>query len=539
MITKRDLLRGGAMLPIGLAASSAGATAIGANWTALERGYRRPEWFRDAKLGLWAHWGAQCVPEQGDWYARRMYLQGDSAYEHHLKTYGHPSKVGFMQMYHRWTAAKWEPEALVARFKQAGARYFVSMANHHDNFDHYDSRYHSWNSLRVGPKRDIVGTWEKAARAAGMRFGVSNHSAHAWHFYQPAYSYDAEGPMAGVRYDAFTLRKAAGKGQWWEGLDPQELYTGPSIVAPDGIATTKAMLDWQGRNTGHWPEDIPWQNPGFAKRWLLRQNDLVDKYRPDLVYFDDTRLPFNQLGLDAVAHYYNKALDWHGSTDVVVNAKLLFPWQKTFLTEDVERGFSETLRPEPWQTCTCIGAWHYDRSIYENKAYKTPEDIVQRLCDIVSKNGNLLLSIPQRGDGTIDSEEEKFLDGLTAWMAVNGGAIHGTRPWRIFGEGPTRRSEGVQNEGSAKPFTAQDIRFTVDRKAGVLNAFVLDWPEETVRIASLGKDALPGATIVRVELIGGGALAFRHESGALSVEVPKRGPTRFVPAIRIIGTGLI
>ena len=444
-----------------------------------------------------------------------------------------------MQMYDRWTAAKWDPAALVARFKQAGARYVVSMANHHDNFDHYDSSYQRWNSLRVGPRRDIVGTWERATRAAGLRFGVSNHSAHAWHFYQPAYSYDAEGPMAGKRYDAFGLRKADGKSRWWDGLDPQELYTGPSIVAPDGIATTRAMLAWQSRNSGHWPEDVPWQNPGVARRWLLRQNDLVDKYRPDLVYFDDTRLPFGQIGLDAVAHYYNQAVDRDGSTDVVVTAKLLFPFQKSFLTDDVERGFSETLRPEPWQTCTCIGDWHYDRSIYENKSYKTAKDIVQRLCDIVSKNGNLLLSIPQRGDGTIDAEEEKFLDGLAAWMAVNGSAIHGTRPWRIFGEGPTRRRAGVQNEGSAKPFTADDIRFTVDPRTGALNVFVLDWPQKAVPIVALGRAALPDATIERVDLIGGGPLPFRRDDAALKVDLPRTGPTAFVPAIRIMGTGLI
>ena len=204
-------------------------------WESLVQNYRVPEWFRDAKFGIWAHWSAQCVPEQGDWYARRMYQQGDSAYDYHVKTYGHPSKFGFMEIDNLWKAERWEPEKLMALYKRAGAKYFFALANHHDNFDAYDSKYHAWNSVNVGPKKDIVGTWAKVARANGLRFGVSNHSAHAWHWFQAAYGYDAEGPQAGVRYDAAQLTKADGKGKWWEGLDPQELYTGRNMVMPDGI----------------------------------------------------------------------------------------------------------------------------------------------------------------------------------------------------------------------------------------------------------------------------------------------------------------
>ena len=210
------------------------------SWDLLAGGYKTPDWFRDAKLGIWSHWGPQCVPEFGDWYGRQMYQQGNYVYEHHLKTYGHPADFGFMEFIPRWKADRWDPDALMKRYVAAGAKYFMSMANHHDNLDMFDSRHHAWNTTRVGPRRDIVGTWEKVARAHGLRFGVSNHGAHAWHWWQTAYGYDAEGPRKGQRYDAFRLTRADGRGKWWEGLDPQALYTGRNMVIPDGIDSIAA-----------------------------------------------------------------------------------------------------------------------------------------------------------------------------------------------------------------------------------------------------------------------------------------------------------
>ncbi|PWT91890.1 MAG: alpha-L-fucosidase, partial [Blastocatellia bacterium] len=326
-------------------------------WESLAQNYRVPEWFRDAKFGIWAHWSAQCVPEQGDWYARRMYLQGDSAYDYHIKTYGHPSKFGFMEIDNLWKAERWEPEKLMALYKRAGAKYFFALANHHDNFDTYDSKYHPWNSVNVGPKRDIVGTWAKVARANGLRFGVSNHSAHSWHWFQVAYGYDAEGPNAGVRYDAARLTKADGKGKWWEGLDPQELYTGRNMVAPDGFTSIKLLNDWHNKNDLVWNENPPPMNPAFAEKWFLRCQDLVDKYHPDVLYFDNTELPLGQVGLDIVAHYYNaNLLRTKGSLDAVVNAKYVKPEHTTALVEDIERGVATGIRPHPWQTDTCIGS---------------------------------------------------------------------------------------------------------------------------------------------------------------------------------------
>lgn len=530
--SRRDLIAAGAAL----AASPALAAPRGpfqASWDSLAAGYKVPDWFRDAKLGIWAHWGPQCVPEFGDWYGRQMYIQGNPVYEHHLKTYGHPADFGFMQFIPRWKAQNWDPEGLMKTYVAAGAKYFMAMANHHDNLDLFDSRHHAWNTTRVGPRRDIVGTWAKAARAHGLKFAVSNHSAHASHWWQTAYGYDAEGSRRGQRYDAFTLAKAGGRGQWWQGLDPQDLYTGRNMVIPDGIDSIQAANAWHDQRDGEWIETPPPHNPAFVRHWLLRQNDLADRYAPDMVYFDNYTLPLGQAGLEATAHFYNSAVRRLGRTDVVVTGKKLSPLQRRGIVEDVERGFSDRLRDEPWQTDTCIGDWHYSRPLYERDGYKSGRDVIQRLLDVVSKNGCLMLSIPLRGDGSIDDKEERVLADMAGWIAVNGEAIYATRPWRVFGEGPTKLVEGMMNEGRAKPFEASDIRFTT--KAGALYALPMAWPDGPLKIESLAN--APGE-VRRVTLLGGSdPLPVRREAGALVVDLPARRPT-FTPALKIEGPGL-
>ncbi|MES2135772.1 MAG: alpha-L-fucosidase [Pseudomonadota bacterium] len=542
MISRRQLLAGAGAASLAPGLRAAGP--IAPTWASLAASYQVPDWFRDAKFGIWAHWGPQCQPEWGDWYARLMYLQGrqpwmqgETAYEHHLKHYGHPSRTGFLDIIGQWKAQNWRPEELVSRYAKAGARYFFAMACHHDNFDNFASRHHAWNSTRVGPKRDIIGGWEPAVRAAGLKFGISNHSSHAWHWYQPAYGYDPEGPMRGQRYDAYWLRQKHGRGKFWDGLDPQELYTGPYYVAPDGIRSAEAMTAWHDQRDGQWIEAPPPFNPGFVRKWLLRQNQIVDDYRPDLVYFDDTGLPLGQAGLDAVAHYYERALSWRGDMDVVVFGKKLEGIQRRAIVEDVERGLLDEIRPDPWQTDTCIGNWHYSRRIYEENGYKPAKLVVQMLADIVSKNGNLLLNIPVRGDGTIDEKEEAIVDQIAAWTARNGEAIFATRPWRRYGEGPTKPPPpGNFSEDKLKPFTAEDVRFTT--KGNTLYAIFLDWPQRESAIASLGANALPDAVIERVDLLGGPRLNFRRDSDALRLSLPRPDNGAFVPAVRLRGRGV-
>ncbi len=542
-LTRRSFLQATAALSCltlhGIAASA--AARFQPSWASLVDDYRVPEWFRDAKFGIWAHWSAQCVPEAGDWYARNMYIQGHWQYEHHLRMYGHPRQFGFMEIQNLWKAENWQPEALMDLYVKAGARYFVALANHHDNFDAYDSKHHAWNSVRLGPKRDLIGTWARVAREKGLRFGVSNHSAHAWHWFQTAYGYDPEGPHAGERYDAWRLAKADGRGKWWQGLDPQQLYTGRNIVMPDGFTTARTADRWHADNTAYWDEKPPAANPEFTRSWFLRCRDLIDTYRPDLVYFDNTGLPLGQAGLDITAHYYNASMAWHeGKLEAVVNGKNMPPERRAGLVEDVERGFRDGIEPLPWQTCTCIGDWHYNRSLFDNHRYKSSTTIIHQLCDIVSKNGNLLLSIPVRGDGSIDADERRFLGDLADWMGRNGEAIHGTRPWRMFGEGPTKVAGGSFSEQSSQPFTAEDVRFTT--KAGALYAIALGWPKSGVlRIAALGEgSALAPGAIENVQAVGAPeSLTFTRNYRWLEVKVPEGLAGSPAVVLRIRGNGLV
>jgi alpha-L-fucosidase len=509
-------------------------------WHSLKAQYKTPEWFRDAKFGIWAHWSAQCVPEQGDWYARRMYMQGDAAYDYHVKTYGHPSKFGFKDIDAIWKAENWQPEALMDLYQAAGAKYFMTLANHHDNFDNYRSKYHAWNSTRIGPMKDIVGTWAAICKKRGIRLGVSNHSAHAWHWFQTAFAYDAEGPMAGVRYDGFTKR-GAGTGKAWQGLDPQELYVGPSLVAPDGIHSISAMNDWHNHNDRAWDENPPCDNPEFANTWFLRCKDLLDTYQPDMIYFDDTELPLGQTGLDIVAHYYNSNKARHGGKlEAVVFGKEFVPQHRGAAALDLERGRSNDILPLPWQTDTCLGDWHYSRKVFEQHKYKSAKTVVHMLADIVSKNGNLCLNVPLKGDGSIDSDEHQILTEIAAWMAPNGEAIFGTRPFKVYGEGPPDPvSTGNFNEGKGRPYTAEDMRFTI--KGGCLYAIVLGLPANgSIAIKTLGKNShqLP-AEITKVEMLGSNqALKFQRTPEALLVTVPQQSPDTIAFSLRITPTSL-
>jgi alpha-L-fucosidase len=538
-IAKRTLFKGAAALGLTAAlpqaARAEGSAAIASgpflpSWESLVSGYKAPEWFRDAKFGLWAHWGPQCVGATGDWHARTMYIQGTSAYEHHVKTYGHPADTGFMEYLPRWTGEKWDPEAQLDLYQRAGAKYFAVLANHHDNFDSWNSKYQPWNAMRVGPKKDVVGIYAKAARARGMKFAVTNHSSHAWHWFQPAYGYDPEGPRKGERYDAFKLTKEMGKGKWWEGLDPKDLYGAPKIVMPDGISTIAEMQQWHQMNDRIWDEYPPVADPGYVRQWFLRCKDLIDSYKPDLVYFDNFDLPLGQTGLDIAAHYYNSSVKWHGKLDGVITIKNAMPQHRAAVVEDVELGYRSAIEPLPWQTDTCLGEWFYSQKIYENNTYKSAASVVHRLCEVVSKNGNLLLSVPMRGDGSIDEKEVAIVEGIASWMARFSEAIFGTRPWKVAGEGPTKVVSGQFGEQTIKPFTAEDIRFTT--KAGSLYAMTLGKPQtETITLKTLAH-----AKVSRVEVVGSNApLTFKQDNAGLHVNVPLRASHEYGVVLKIKG----
>lgn len=487
-----------------------------------------PEWFRDAKFGIWAHWGPQCQPEAGDWYARGMYEEGSYAYKHHLENYGHPAEEGFMEIMNQWTAPNWDPDKLVKLYKDTGARYFMAMGNHHDNMDLWDSKYQKWNSMNIGPHRDILGEWEKASRRYELPFGVSIHSAHAWTWYEPSQGADKKGEKAGESYDARLLRKEDGKGKWWEGLDPEELYV-----------QNHALSQPADNNWWDWTEGTSMPSKEYLDNFYNRTTDMINRYNPDLVYFDDSFAPFwpiDNTGLEVIAHYYNhnSALNG-GNLNSVVFAKKLNPEMQKALVWDVEKGVLDKCLDEPWQTCTCLGNWHYDRGVYNEDRYKSANTVIRMLVDIVSKNGNMLLSVPVRGDGTIDEKEEKILSEIKAWLDVNGEGIFETRPWSVtFGEGPSTLEDKPLdgpgfNEHRSSAYTDEDIRFTT--KGDNLYAHVMVWPEDNdVLITSLKNHNVKG-----VKLLGGKSLKYKQTSDGLLVYLPKgKRPNEISPVIKIL-----
>jgi len=459
--------------------------------------YQYPEWFRDAKLGIWSHWGPQSVPMEGDWYARKMYEQKDSDYKDHLARWGHPSKTGYKDIIPLWKAEKWDPDALMELYKKAGARYFVAQAVHHDNFDNWNSKYHDWNSVKMGPMRDMVADWQKAAVKQGLRFGVSEHLGASFTWFQDSHGSDKTGPLAGVPYD---------------GADPRffSLYHFPA--APD--------------DRGWYSKDPKWQ-----AEWYARIKDLVDNYHPDLLYSDGA-VPFgNEVGRSMIAHLYNtSAARNHGVADAVYNCK---QDSKGMWVEDLERGVMAGIRPYPWQTDTSIGDWFYNK----HWKYRSAQWVVHSLVDIVSKNGNLLINVVQRPDGTLDDEAKKIVDDLTAWIAINGEGIYSTRPWIAFGEGKQHSKGGSFNENH--DYSADDIRFTA-KGDKTLYAFALGYPaDHKLHIRSLANmDGVTGK-IQKVSLLGfAGDLKWEATDSGLNVDLPENKPCDFAICLKIEGENL-
>ncbi|HEX4166890.1 MAG TPA: alpha-L-fucosidase [Bryobacteraceae bacterium] len=466
-------------------------------------GYQIPEWFRDAKFGIWAHWGPQSAIEDGDWYARNMYMQGSEQYDYHVETYGHPSKFGYKDTIPAWKAQDFQPAELIRLYKKAGAKYFFSMGVHHDNFDLWNSKYQSWNAARMGPKKDVVGLWREAARNEGLKFGVSEHLWITYKWFSTSHGYDESGPLEGVKYD---------------GANPAnfDLY-----VDSDAVYN---KLDWTEDGIPQW----------WKRHWYMRIKDLVDNYQPDLLYSDGS-LPFEDYGLNLVAHHYNLSAQKNGGkAETVYFSKRPQDSTEGIATLDVERGVVDSIWPRPFQTDTCIGDWHYKRGVH----YKTPKTVVDLLVDIVSRNGNLLLNFPLPASGSLDLEERDVLAGITNWMSVNSEGIHGTRPWKIFGESPQQpvaEKSSSFNEKNRKDLTIEDIRFTT--KGNVLYAFVMGWPKYQIEIKPLSTGTwLRVGNIQRVELLGQSEpLKFTQSDSGLKIMLPEKPPSDYAVAFKING----
>ncbi|MGD0559294.1 MAG: alpha-L-fucosidase [Streptosporangiaceae bacterium] len=482
-------------------------------WESL-RTHRIPEWFRDAKFGIWAHWGPQSVATSGDWYARHLYgpYEGTEDWEHprvdrqarlHRERYGHPSVFGHKDICNRWRAERFDPAELMDLYRRTGARYFVALAAHCDNFDLWNSAHQPWNSVNVGPRSDIVARWAAAAREEGLRFGVSMHAGSwTWRWLNAAFGSDDGG-----RFDGH-LTAADGKGTWWEGLDPADLY--------DRV-----------RRPGEPPDQ------DFVDGFYARLRDLVHGFRPDLVLLDDARFPFDAgsvceavppspRGLEFAADYYNLCADG------VVDIKNVPSSDREAVLLDIERHLPAAVEDAPWQLETSIGDWFYST----RETYKPARQIVQLLCDTVSKNGSMLLNVVQRPDGTIDDECRSALEEIGDWLAINGEAIYQTRPWHTHGEGPTEAAREAYGGDGAEvmareadlPYTASDVRFT--QLGNDVYATLLGWPSDGVAdIVSLGRDAgLLREEPRAVSLLGFGEVRWRREAGALRVLLPAQPP---------------
>ncbi len=466
--------------------------------------YEYPEWFRDAKFGIWSHWGPQAVPREGDWYARKMYLERDlnkdkqrvdksnPCYVTHNERYGHPSVFGFKDIIASWKAERFEPEALMKLYKRVGAKYFVSMGVHHDNFFLWDSQIHRWNSVDMGPKRDIVGDWQKAAKKEGLKFGVSEHLGASYTWYQVAKGADSKGEYKGVPYDT---------------CDPQyyDLYHRPAA---------------EGDNQWY-TNDPEWQ-----REWYDRIKELVDMYQPDLLYSDGA-LPFkNDVGRSMIAHLYNQDLQHHRKQNVVYNCKE--PSNGRFV-HDIERGITEGIAELPWQTDTSIGNWFYKTG----QGYASSTELIQMLVDIVSKNGNLLLNVVQTPEGDLEEDVIKILEDMAAWNKDNGEAIYGSRPWHVFGEGPSlSKTQGKGHSDGIKDIRAYesgDLRFTTNGKT--LYAFAMEHPTGDLTIHSVPKTQ----KVRSVKLLGSKEkIRFTQSAdGALTIHKPTTLPDYRVIVFKI------
>ena len=459
--------------------------------------YQCPEWFRDAKFGIWAHWGPQAVPMDGDWYARGMYEEGSKHYQYHLEHYGHPSEFGYKDIIPLWKAEKWDPDRLMQLYQKAGAKYFVSMGSHHDNFFLWNSKVHPWNAVQMGPHRDVVGEWQKAAKKYGLKFGVSEHLGASFWWFQTSHGADKKGPKAGVPYDG------ASSNNWG-------LYHFPAE-----------------------PGDSRWysSNPVWHREWYASIKELVDNYQPDLLY-SDGGVPFgNEVGLSMIAHLYNASAARNGGkVEAIYNCKQRSDGR---WVEDLERGIMPRIDPNPWQTDTSIGDWFYNR----NWKFRPVSWVVHMLVDNVSKNGNLLLNVVQRPDGSLDPEVEEMLGQLAAWNAVHGEGIFGTRPWQVYGETKVKVKGGSFKEDFK--YDAREIRFTT--KGPTLYAFALGWPDDgQLVIRSLARPEGRAVNKIRnVSLLGhDGKVEWTQTPEALVVKLPAQKTSELACAVKIDGDQL-
>lgn len=464
------------------------------DWESLQK-YEVPEWYKDAKFGIFIHWGVYSVPAFGnEWYPRNMYEPGFDAYKHHIATYGPQDKFGYKDFVPMFKAEHFDPTAWAELFKKSGAKYVVPVAEHHDGFAMYDSGLSDWTAAKMGPHRDVIGDLAKAVRSEGLHFGVSSHR---------------------VEHDFFM---GVGRKIQSDVNDPQyAAFYGPAQVG---------VFKW-GTPVGN---DFTYVSSAWTNDWLARGAELVDKYHPDIVYFDWwIGQPSIRPNLTRFASFYYNTSFKYGDHVGVINYKD-YAIQEHAAVLDLERGQLADIRPLPWQTDTSISnkSWGY----IENDTFKSPEFVLDQLIDIVSKNGNLLLNIGPRSDGTIPEPVQQTLLEVGAWLNSNGEAIYGTRPWRIYGEGPTKAAAGSFHDTEVQKYTAADFRFTT--KGDVLYVIGLAWPTSGEAVIESLAVTAGSQRVQSVTLLGSDAkLQVEQRADGLHVHLSADPPAKYAYALRI------
>ena len=504
------------------------------SWEELQQRYQFPKWYTDARFGVWATVGPQSVPRLGGgWYARHMFMEdvggqtfGRNAYDCHLKTFGPQSQKGYMEVINQWKAERLDTDELVKYFKSIGAKYIVVHANHHDHYDNFASTHHPWNSVNTGPHKDIVGLFEKSTRKYGLPFGVSSHDDRMLGWWLPAFGADKAGPYKGIPYEG-RMTKEDGKGKWWDGLDPAQLY---------GLPPEKRTPEYE---------------ENLKKNYMLRQQELVTKYNVDLLWVDGYGFPYGNYGKEVFRTMFNNSLKQHGKIDAVGIAKVD---NEPMLVKDIEAGVANDILPYPWDGIFTFTHWFYKE---DDPLMHNARTIIELTSDIISKNGNMLLNVELMADGTIAPAHKGILDDIGEWININDKAIYASKPWMIYGDNlnsclreierniTNADVENVLKEAQKENFNARtvasapyrhdEVRFTTRGKK--LYIFVLNPTTGNIELPSLGlsSEQKPGK-IRSVKMLGSHEkIEFHQDHEKLILNVPDKRPTPYTTVFEVQG----
>ena len=514
-------------------------------WESIEKNYPgEPAWLRDAKFGIWVHFGPQSAGESGDWYARKLYVQGSRANKNHVKKYGHPSEAGYKEVLRDWNPIKLNPAKLTRIYRDAGAKYLMIQGVHHDNYDLWNSKYQRWNSVNIGPKRDLIGEWAKACRADGMRFGVTFHHEYTWWWWQTAFGSDTSGDKKGIPYDG-NLTLADGKGKWWEGYDPRRLY-GIDLREYKGV-DENAHSPWSPPPPGIFINHLDYAK-WYASNWALRMMDVVEHYDPDFIYTDGTvQGPFTGDGTgtgikaDAmqrvIADFYNRTLQRRGRVNTFSIVKFRHKTNGTVNTE--EFGVPADIKTDqPWIAEAPVGDWFYAPGFTYNA-----DMMIRYIIEAIARDGNAAICISILPDGSLDQGSLKMLKEVGVWMRRNGEAVYGSHAWMIPGEGEILNGKLKMLPGGSLgkkhadfKFDAQDFRFTIGKnKALYAFCMTVPAPGTKLKIKSLAIDsAYLGKAVKKLKLLGyNGKLEWKQDGDGLIITCPAIMPYKTSVVFRI------